>query len=293
MTGSSNDRNILVLGGDSRLGRALRRNLAPRVSTVVRRVPVSAYEHATTDYASIPPAALDGIDAVINCIGTPQGSADTLWHINARIPLAAARQAKAAGIRRFVQISSFSVYGGKERIGCDTPVAPVSAYGHAKAHADIELTALANSHFMPISLRLPAIVDLDGRDKLHSLIRLWRRIRYLPAPRTQVSRSMIGVDLAARAVLRSLDDKGVVHAADPAPFEYERAALILTDALGRNLSCFHPPRQLFRLLALTAPAIHESLYRDSLLSPDDNIVATEREYPGLYDIIAAIAHAGV
>ena len=103
---------------------------------------------------------------------------------------------------------------------------------------------------------------------------------------------MIGVDLAANAVIRSLHGEGVIHAADPAPFEYERAAAAISGALGLHLGCIRAPRPLFRLLALAAPAIHDSLYRDSLLAPADNIIAEKGEHPGLYDIIAAIAHAG-
>lgn len=286
---TSKDPHVLVLGGDSRLGKALRRDPTVPIGAIIRRTPASAHEYTTTDYASIPSGALDGIDVVINCVGTPKGSNQALWHVNAEIPLAAAQQAKAAGVRRFVQISSFSVYGGHEKIGRNTPVAPVSAYGRAKAHADRELAALAGPDFKVVSLRLPAIVDVAAQDKLNSLIRLWLRIRHFPIPHAPILRSMVGVDLAAAAVHRALDKEGILHAADPSPFEYGRAALAISGALGRRVDCLLAPKPMLRLLALTAPAIHDSLYRDSLLDPGDNLIATEQGYPTLYEIITTIA----
>ena len=43
------------------------------------------------------------------------------------------------------------------------------------------------------------------------------------------------------------------------------------------------------MLAMAMPAVHDSLYRDSLLDSSDNMMAADPGCSTLYDLIAAIA----
>lgn len=285
---------ILVIGGDSQIGRAIRSMSPPGARFLVRRPALTPDEHTVTDYAAVPPDLLDDTDVMINCVGVSQGSSTALFKINVDIPLALARRALTSPVRHIVHVSSFSVYGPREPISRHAAVAPQSEYGQSKAEADQALLELASADLDVTAVRLPAIVRRGGNDKLNRLIRMWMRTRTMPVPKTPVLRSMISADLAARTLLWCAREGvfGIVHAADPEPFEFHRAAKVISKFAPRNVACIRAPELLLDALACAAPQLSRSLYANSILDKADNVAIDADLSSDLYEIISDIAKTG-
>jgi nucleoside-diphosphate-sugar epimerase len=139
---------VLVLGGSGYIGA----RLCTMLSESGWAVPVSGSRRAargiasvtvdSTDLASMK-AALQGMDAVVNCVA---GSADAIAK-GAQVLLQAA---EAAGCRRIVHMSTMSVYGALEgEIDEDSPRDPsIGWYAKAKCEAEDVLRAFSGSLVM-------------------------------------------------------------------------------------------------------------------------------------------------
>jgi UDP-glucose 4-epimerase len=116
---------------------------------------------------------------------TTQDSMAAFRLVNVEGTLALARQAAAAGVRRFVFISSIKVNGestdGRGPFRADDPPAPVDPYGASKAEAEAELFALGRQTGMEIVVVRPVLVYGPGvRANFAALMKAVRRGLPLP-----------------------------------------------------------------------------------------------------------------
>ena len=279
--------SVLVIGGGSRIAEALHIRYGGNIRWISRRTTGRPNERCVADYGAIPADVFLGVDCVVNCVGISEGTPAELKHVNCDLPLKFVADARAAGVRRFIHISSFSVYGGATAICRETEPAPVSDYGRSKLAADCALGAMASPTFAVILLRLPLVYGRNSMGKLHQLLRLWRRAGLMPTPRGDVARSMIGVDLTARVISRLIVegfDGQIAFAADPRPFTYADTAR----ARPRDrLRLLPVPLTLSRLVVRLLPGLGTRLLTDSRLADRDNLAIKYDLGSDLYDDIAA------
>lgn len=279
--------SVLVIGGGSRIAGALHDSFSGNIRWVSRRPTGRSAERCVADYAAIPSDVFQGINCVVNCVGISKGTRAELDHVNHDLPAKFAADARAAGVRRFIHISSFSVYGCAASITRETEPAPVSDYGRSKLAADRTLGAMVDQTFGVIILRLPLIYGRNSMGKLDQLLRLWHRTRIMPIPRGDVARSMIGVDLTARVLSRLIVegfDEQIAFAADPRPFTYTDAARARP---GDDLWLLPVPLALTRLVVRSLPGWGTRLFTDSHLADRDNLAVEYNLGSDLYDDIAA------
>ncbi|WP_299195646.1 NAD-dependent epimerase/dehydratase family protein [uncultured Erythrobacter sp.] len=167
---------ILVTGASGFLGRAILRAGADAGHTMVaasrngEAVDGASEALATGDLVeSAASLDLSGVDAVINCAARVHvlkredaARAKAQYDaMNAAMPVGLARNAQAAGVRRFIQISSVAAIASASAAGevlDDASLsAPTTPYGQSKLAADLALAKLAQDGFAVISLRPPAI----------------------------------------------------------------------------------------------------------------------------------------
>ena len=111
------------------------------------------------DIRDVTPAHLEGVDAIVHMAelsNDPIGDliGDVTFDINHVGSVHLATQAKAAGVERFVYMSSCSVYGVADGTVDETsPVSPQTSYAKCKALVERDVGAMADDAFSPLFLR--------------------------------------------------------------------------------------------------------------------------------------------
>jgi nucleoside-diphosphate-sugar epimerase len=194
---------ILVTGATGFVGKAvLQRILAdddsPRVAVAVRRDgeqwAAGVVQHVTGDLEPSTnwSVALEGISAVVHCAARVHVMADTgsdplaeFRHVNVQGTLNLARQAAAAGVRRFVFVSSIKVNGEATQLGspfkADDAPAPLDAYGVSKMEAEQGLRELAMQTGMEVVIIRPPLVYGPGVKANFAAMMRWLK-RGVPLP---------------------------------------------------------------------------------------------------------------
>ena len=259
---------IAVIGANSHLGRRIVLALGSDVVPIARSSLPEEFSAATVvvpDYSSIPPKAVEGCIALINCVGTASGNLQALVKVNVDVGVAAMRMAERTGISRLVHISSFSVYGKAEYIDGSTEEAPIDAYGTSKLMVD---RALLSDTVDVALLRLPAIVGQGVPSKLSRLVGLWRKIHLLPVAR-KAERSMISIDAAASAALVLARADGNVGGkwlvADPCPVNLYRLARFLPSMRQNRLWAIPLPNAATAALRWMFASISDRIFGSSVL----------------------------
>ncbi len=130
--------------------------------------------------------------------------------VNVESTLNLARQAGAAGVKRFVFISSIKVNGeatvnGKAYSADDTP-APEDAYGLSKLEAEQGLMKLAAETGMELVIIRPPLVYGPGvKGNFASMIRLVEKGLPLPLGSIHNKRSLAGIDNLVDLIIRCID----------------------------------------------------------------------------------------
>lgn len=268
---------VLVTGGNGRLGRAVLAALGDRGVAGIRgegidgAIPIDSA-------GTVDATRLAGIDAVINCAGRVSGTQADIEQANRLYAVAVARRARAAGVGRFVQVSSFSIYGDAERIDGETSPAPQTDYARSKLAAEQELADLATPDFRVVSLRLPFMFSASEPALLGKLVTAMLRLRVLPVPRGSASRrSMITYGGAADALVTlatgPVAADGVLVAADPQPLDIASLARTVRARLEMRIAIVPVPAFAARLARTLAPDMVDRLMRSSVLAASANFLA--------------------
>jgi nucleoside-diphosphate-sugar epimerase len=246
---------VLLTGATGFIGRAVSASLGARPDRPVRlllhrRAPDGAlpvnFEAATGDLGR--PETLSGlcagVDTVLHVATYIGDDPDRLEEVNVRGTEALAAEARAAGVRSFVYVSSAAVYGyAVHRNARETEVAVDPATPISLSRAGAERAVLAagglvlrplfvygegDTHFLPVVIRslerFPFMIG-GGRARL----------------------SVISVDDLAAALIALADDRGaapppgVYHAADGRPIRFREIATVLGRELGVRRPAFSLP----------------------------------------------------
>lgn len=263
MSGSDGIAPIVVTGSHGFIGARVARLLSSRhpVRAFVRRdaaVP-GASERVVCDLGwPFSEALLDGATAVVHAAGLAHVSPSTstpdgFVRANVDTTRRLARACVVAGVRRFVLVSSVSVYGDAAGEGDDEdPVcAPVDAYGQSKLDAEHVLHESGVSE--PVVIRFPLVYGPGLPGNLARMIRAVRAHRFPPPPSTGNSRSMIHVDDAAAAIALAVDRKAAAGktyvVTDGRSYSTREIYNLIRGAIGRRPTRLGVPMVAFRAIA--------------------------------------------
>lgn len=216
-------RSIVVTGASGFVGNALLHRLAREPGRVVhgcyRAPPVLPPPASATIVGELGGdtdwrTALAGADAVVHTAAHAHqlgATSEADYHrVNVDGTLNLARQAVAAGVRRFVFLSSVKVNGEaappEHPYRESDPPAPLDAYGRSKRDAELGLAALARETGLEVVVVRPPLVFGPGaRGNLERLMRLVARGVPLPLGGVRNRRSMIALGNLCGAISVALD----------------------------------------------------------------------------------------
>lgn len=148
-------------------------------------------EMITRDTRQVTVDDLRGFDAVVHLAevsNDPVGELNqqVTYHVNHEGTVRLATLAREAGVRRFVHMSSCSVYGASgEQASTETdPTEPLTAYATCKVLVEQEVGALADDEFAPTFLRNATVYGASPRQRFDLVVNdlaacayLYREIR--------------------------------------------------------------------------------------------------------------------
>lgn len=204
--------NIAVTGASGFLGGALVRALkqSPKYRPISMKRVKCAKEEIEIDL-SVPFEVEEAlreqqVEVVVHCAArahilndTAQSPIDEYRAVNTYATIRLAQQAVAAGVKRFVFISSAKVNGECSDLGCAltefVSKAPVDPYAISKHEAEIELVRLAEKTGMEVViLRPPLVYGAGVKANFAALMKLSRTALPLPFGAINNKRSLISLD---------------------------------------------------------------------------------------------------
>lgn len=266
---------ILVTGGSGFMGQALARRLiaAGRLVRVVDLAPPAAtapgMEFAAADICDCDAvaAAMRGIEAVVHLAArvSDYGPPAAFERLNVGGTRTVAAAARAAGVRRFVHMSSVAVFDYRRPHDGTDETTPIGghefAYGATKARAEIVVRAECGLG-LPATIVRPGLFVYGPGDRKASAPMLAALAAGVPllvgGGRALLSTSY--VDNLIDGVMLALDHPAAVgevfHLADDARLTWHELAVTMLRALGRS----GRPRSAPRGLAAPAAALLEGLW---------------------------------
>ncbi|MFT0876649.1 SDR family oxidoreductase [Rhodopseudomonas sp. G2_2311] len=219
--------------------------------------------------------------ARVHVLNEDSSEAENLYYeTNVAATLNLARQAAAAGVKRFIFVSSVKVNGEGQNAPfteSDRP-SPVDGYARSKWEAEKGLSEIAASSKMElVILRLPLVYGPGVKANFLRLISLVDRGVPLPFDGVQNRRSMIFLGNAVDAILTSLTAPG---AKDHTFFLSDREDVSTPDLirrlaieLGRPARLFYVPQALIELVGKITGRSEEIDRLLGTLCVDSNLIA--------------------
>lgn len=166
---------------------------------------------------------LSGVAVVIHCAARVHVMNDTssnplteFRQVNVDGTLNLARQAAAAGVRRFIFISSIKVNGEGTDVGApyhaDAQPAPADPYGISKTEAEQGLRALADETGMEVVIIRPVLVYGPGvKANFLSMMRWLHKGVPLPFGAIDNSRSLVSLDNLVDLIVTCIDHSAAAN----------------------------------------------------------------------------------
>lgn len=267
---------VLVTGANGFVGRALVERLRSKVgyevsaavrSPSARQVDGVTYHAvgdvcASTDWLS----ALDGVGAVVHLAARahvlndndPDTASLLFRQVNVDGALELAKQALAAGVKRFIFVSSIGVNGNSNALPFSesSPVRPHALYAASKYEAERALTGLLKGSSMElVIIRPPLVYDADAPGNFKRLLSIVGKGLPLPFGLVHNSRSMISRSNLAELLEICIDHPAAANelflVADGDDLSTAEIVKHIAEGMGRRARLIPMPKVLLWLLFLS------------------------------------------
>lgn len=276
---------ILLTGASGFVGRHLLQDLAARgyrVRTAGRGAApiIPEAEHVAIGDLGTPidwRPLLQGVDHIVHSAGLAHADSATPEEryraVNTQATLALAQAAQAAGIRRFVFLSSIRAQSGpvSDRMLSESePSAPTDAYGRSKLAAE---QGLAGLDLDWVALRPVLVYGPGVKANMAALLKLARLPVPLPLGGLSAKRSLLAIENLAEAVAFALTESCPARrsyiVADPEPLSVAQMLVAMRAGLGRGPGLIPVPSSWLALAARLAgrAGAYERLANGLVASP--------------------------
>ena len=278
---------VLITGASGFIGRALVKNFAQRQGVFLRSAVRGTHDDSTlinpiivgnlgreTDWTS----AVKGLNCVVHTAaqvnpGTRRKTTPfSQYHgVNVEGTIKLAEQAAAAGVRRFIFISTAKVLGERSAITRPlseaAPYAPCDDYAISKMEAELALLALAKHTNMEIVIiRPPMVYGVNAASNFKALIKLVDKGIPLPIAGIENLRSFLSidnlVDFIWTCTWHPAAANQIFHVCDGKDLATPDLVRAIEKSLKRPVYLFHFPELVLRwgFKLLGRMDIHQRLY---------------------------------
>lgn len=225
----------------------------------------------------VPPKDIDfiGFDVVLHLAAIVHQkkkiSKEIYFAINKDLTIAVAKQAKKAGVKQFVFLSTLRVYGKfTPEINCwneDSNCFPDDFYGLSKYEAELELKKLEDVNFTVSILRPPLVYGEGVPANMLSIIKLVERFPILPFKSVENKRSFVSTENLVIYIdqIIKLRASGTFIAADEKPLSTTELVLFISKYLNKKLFLIKTPKFIIKIGLYLIPQYVEKLYGSFLI----------------------------
>jgi len=211
-------------------------------------------------------------DTVINfaaIVHQPKLKDEKLYkRVNTELPIYLAKQAKQAGIKHFIQISTIAVYGNITSINENIPEKPINIYGKSKLEADKILLSMQDDSFK-VSIIRPPMVYGGGKapGNLQSLIKFAQKGIPLPFKNVKNKRDFIHVWNLVKA-LNLIVENGIydiIIPTDKNPVSTEEIIELIKKYSSKKVRQIAIPNFGHLIIKKAVPSIYEKVFGDLIV----------------------------
>ncbi|HET8710444.1 MAG TPA: NAD-dependent epimerase/dehydratase family protein [Spongiibacteraceae bacterium] len=255
---------ILVTGSSGFIGQKLTPQLRKSGHAIISWPRTDDFDLAANAADEVPASwieLLEGSDTVAHLAGLAHQTQshrndEQYFRINRDGTLRLAAAAHAAGVKRFIFLSSAKVFGeGGDVTYCDsTEPAPQDAYAQSKWQAEQLLMEQFSDRMDIIILRPPLVYGNNAKANFGALMRLARLPLPLPLAGIDNRRALIGIDNLIDLIERCLTHPNAANktllCADAELYSLPSIVTAIRRADNRRANLFHLPQPLLKLVAM-------------------------------------------
>jgi nucleoside-diphosphate-sugar epimerase len=188
------------------------------------------------------------------------------FRVNRDLTLQIAREAKQAGVRQFIFLSTVKVYGAfrtnsdpwNESSACF----PEDAYGRSKYEAEKALRALNDDLFTVSIIRTPLVYGEGVRANMASLVKLVKQSIILPFKGIHNKRNYTSAENLVAFIDRIIEEKipGVFIAMDRKAISTTELVKMISENLDKKTILFKMPDLLIKFGMFVFPKFFDRLY---------------------------------
>ncbi|MBK9390230.1 MAG: NAD-dependent epimerase/dehydratase family protein [Bacteroidetes bacterium] len=180
--------------------------------------------------------------------------AEEYYKVNRDLSLQVAENAKNAGVKQFIFLSTFKVYGKlihPVKINEKSPCLPNDAYGQSKYEAEIGLAKLEAVNFKVAIIRTPLVYGIGVKANMLSLLRLVNKMPVLPFGKLNNNRCYTFVENLVAFIDRiiEIEANGVFIAMDEKPLSTTELVNYISKYLDKRTIFFKIPDVFVRIVS--------------------------------------------
>jgi nucleoside-diphosphate-sugar epimerase len=231
----------------------------------------------------------NGYDVILHLVAivhqTVMIPEEEYFKVNHDLCVAVAKQAKKAGVRQFVFLSTVKVYGkfikGSSYWNEKSPCYPDDSYGKSKYAAELALTELNDKDFTVSILRTPLVYGEGVKANMLSILKLVNRLRFLPFKDVNNRRSFTSTENLVAFIDRIIEKRapGIFIAMDKDPISTTDLVLMISETLGKKTTLFRLPDFIIKLGIVYLPKFFERLYGSFEMDNNETLRILEFEPP--------------
>jgi UDP-glucose 4-epimerase len=193
------------------------------------------------------------------------------FSVNRDLPIRVANQAKSAGVKQFIFLSTSKVYGkfinSSDPWNEDSECFPDDAYGKSKYEAEINLRKLDDNNFTVSIVRTPVVYGYGNKANMLKLMKLVKILPVLPFNNIQNKRNYTYVENIVAFIDRIIELRvsGTFIAMDDTALSTTDLVKYLSKYLGKKTILFSLPKFIISLGTVIMPGFFDRLYGSSVL----------------------------